>query len=74
MVMVVVARNVLLFLVAWEVMSLSSFFLVAFENEKNDVREASWIYLIATHLGTASCSQCFFCWGIAELDFNQLGG
>jgi formate hydrogenlyase subunit 3/multisubunit Na+/H+ antiporter MnhD subunit len=53
MVMVVVARNVLLFLVAWEVMSLSSFFLVAFENEKQDVREASWIYLIATHLGTA---------------------
>ena len=29
MMMVVVARNVLLFLVAWEAMSLSSFFLVA---------------------------------------------
>lgn len=53
MIAVVLARDALLFLIAWEVMSLSSFFLVAFESEKPEVREASWIYLIATHLGTA---------------------
>jgi hydrogenase-4 component B len=76
MVMVVVARNVLLFLVAWEAMSLSSFFLVAFENEKKDVREASWIYLIATHLGTAFLLAMFLLLGRSSngLDFNQLGG
>jgi hydrogenase-4 component B len=76
MVMVVLARNVLLFLVAWEVMSLSSFFLVAFENEKTDVREASWIYLIATHLGTAFLLVLFLLLGREShgLDFNQLGG
>jgi hydrogenase-4 component B len=76
MVMVVLARNALLFLVAWEVMSLSSFFLVAFENERNDVREASWIYLIATHLGTAFLLILFLLLGHEShgLDFNQLGG
>jgi formate hydrogenlyase subunit 3/multisubunit Na+/H+ antiporter MnhD subunit len=76
MVMVVVARNALLFLVAWEAMSLSSFFLVAFENEKKDVREASWIYLIATHLGTAFLLAMFLVLGRSSngLDFNQLGG
>jgi len=34
MVMVCIADNALLFLVAWEIMALASFFLVAFEHEK----------------------------------------
>ncbi len=76
MVMVVVARDILLFLVAWEVMSLSSFFLVAFENEKNEVREASWIYLVATHLGTAFLLAMFLLLGRESngFAFDQLGG
>ena len=53
MVMVVVARTALLFLVAWEVMSIAAFFLVIFEHEKSEVRRAGWIYLIATHMGVA---------------------
>src|SRR5262249_57181227 len=53
MVLVVVARNGVLFLVAWEVMAVTSYFLVTFEGEKDSVRRAGWIYLIATHLGTA---------------------
>jgi formate hydrogenlyase subunit 3/multisubunit Na+/H+ antiporter MnhD subunit len=52
MVLVVVARNVVLFLAAWEVMSLASFFLVTFEDEKQSVRDAGWMYLITTHLST----------------------
>ena len=51
--LVVAARDGLLFLVAWESMSLSSFFLVAFEDDKPDVRDASRVYLVATHLGAA---------------------
>ncbi len=50
---VVVARDGLAFLVAWEAMALSSFFLVATDADKAQVREASWVYLVATHLGTA---------------------
>ena len=34
-------------------MSLASFFLVMFDDEKESVRRAGWIYLVAMHLGTA---------------------
>lgn len=76
MVMVVSARNALLFLVAWEAMSLSSFFLVAFENEKAEVRRASWTYMIATHIGTAFLLVMFLLLGKSSgsLDFSGLGG
>ncbi len=76
MIMVVLARSVLLFLLAWEVMSLSSFFLVAFENDKGEVRQASWTYLIATHLGTAFLLAMFLLLArdAGTLDFSQLGG
>jgi hydrogenase-4 component B len=53
MVMVVLARTAFLFLVAWEVMSIAAYFLVTFEHEKSEVRQAGWFYLIATHLGMA---------------------
>jgi len=49
----VVASDAILFLLAWETMALSSFFLVLFEHERRDAREAGWTYLVATHLGTA---------------------
>jgi hydrogenase-4 component B len=53
MVTVVVSHNGVLFLMAWEIMSLASFFLVTFEDENENVRKAGWIYLVATHIGTA---------------------
>jgi hydrogenase-4 component B len=53
MVLVVAARNGLLFLVAWEVMALASYFLVIFNDDKEEVRRAGWTYLVASHLGTA---------------------
>jgi hydrogenase-4 component B len=53
MVVVVTARNGILFLVAWEGMALSSYFLVVFDDEHAEVRDAGRIYLIASHLGTA---------------------
>lgn len=53
MLLVVMARNAILFLLAWEIMSLASFFLVMFESEKESARRAAWTYLIATHIGTA---------------------
>jgi formate hydrogenlyase subunit 3/multisubunit Na+/H+ antiporter MnhD subunit len=53
MVMVLIARTLLLFLLAWEVMSVAAYFLVTFENEKALVCKAGWNYLVATHLGVA---------------------
>jgi formate hydrogenlyase subunit 3/multisubunit Na+/H+ antiporter MnhD subunit len=53
MCMVIVARSAVLFLMSWELMSIASFALVAFEYRKESVRHAAWIYLAATHIGTA---------------------
>ncbi|MBI4597427.1 MAG: hydrogenase [Candidatus Omnitrophica bacterium] len=74
MALVVAARNAVLFLVAWEVMSLASFFLVTFEDEREDVREAGWTYLVATHLGTAFLFVFFTLLGrhAGSMDFDQL--
>jgi hydrogenase-4 component B len=73
MVLVVIARNGVLFLVAWEVMALASFFLVTFEDEKESVREAGWVYLVATHLGTAFLLGLFILLGRSadSLDFDR---
>jgi hydrogenase-4 component B len=54
MALVCLAANGLLFLLAWEAMSLSSYFLVMFEHERPEVRRAGWTYLVATHLGSAA--------------------
>lgn len=50
MVMVVTIQNALAFLIVWEIMSLSSFFLVIFENEKKEVISAGINYLITMHI------------------------
>ena len=53
MALVVVARDGLLFLLAWEIMALAPFFLVVFDDRREATRHAAWIYLAAAHLGTA---------------------
>jgi len=70
MAMVVIARNAVLFLLAWELMSLSSFFLVAFENNQEKVRRAAWTYLVATHLGSAFLLVMFVLMGAAAGSFE----
>lgn len=50
--LVVTAKNAVLFLAAWEMMALSSYFLVTFYDERKSVRKAGYLYLIATHAGT----------------------
>jgi len=53
MAMVLCARNGILFIVAWEIMSFASFLLVITDSEKESVRRAGWIYFITAHIGTA---------------------
>ncbi|NLX12069.1 MAG: hydrogenase [Phycisphaerales bacterium] len=75
MALVLIARNGVLFLMAWEVMSLASFFLVTFDDEKEHVRQAGWTYLVAMHLGTAFLFVLFILLGKQSnsLDFDHLG-
>ena len=72
---VTIARDGLLFLVAWEIMALASYFLVVFEHEREEVREAGWTYLVASHLGTAFLLALFIMFGQGSdsLEFIQTG-
>ncbi len=76
--LVFTARNGVLFLVAWEVMSVAAYFLVTFDHERAEAREAGWTYLVATHLGTAFLLAMFLLMGRAggslEFDELRLGG
>jgi len=74
MAMVAAARNGILFLVAWEIMSLASFFLVATDDTDEHVRRAGWTYLVATHLGTAFLVAMFMLLsrGSGSMDFDRL--
>lgn len=52
MLAVVAANNILLFLFAWELMSLVSFLLVMYEHKHAQVRSAGFVYVVMTHIGT----------------------
>ena len=52
LILVVTAKNAVLFLIAWELMTISSYFLITFYDEEKTVRKAGYLFLIATHAGT----------------------
>ncbi len=60
--LLIVSRNGLTFLLGWEVMALSAFFLISTEDHRSQCREAGWTYLIATHLGTLTLFAMFALW------------
>jgi len=70
-VMVLVARNAMLFLVAWEMMALTSFAAVL---QGGTASRAGWLYLVASHFGTAFLLASFILLGQlhGSLDFGQL--
>jgi hydrogenase-4 component B len=51
MLLVVMMRDALAFLIIWEIMSLTSFFLVIFESEKKETIKIGVNYLIQMHIG-----------------------
>lgn len=52
MALLLLARNGVLFLMAWEAMALSAYFLLAADRDDPEVQRAGTVYLIATHVGT----------------------
>ncbi|HEY3322482.1 MAG TPA: proton-conducting transporter membrane subunit [Planctomycetota bacterium] len=76
MVMVVAARNAVLFLLAWEVMTVASYFLVTFEHDKEEVRRAGWTYMVASQIGAAFLLALFVVLGQSSgsYDFERFGG
>lgn len=59
MVLVVMARNGALFLMAWEAMALSGYFLLTTEQRDAEVQRVGTVYLIATHTGTMALFAMF---------------
>lgn len=73
MLLVVVVQNSILFLIVWELMSLSSFFLVIFENRNQEVLKAGTYYLTAMQIGAAFLIAAFS-WAASisgSLDFKS---
>ena len=66
----VLARHALLFLLGWEVMALSAFFLVGTEDHLEHVRWAGWVYLIATHVGVLALFAMFGLLRVATGSFD----
>ena len=60
MLLVVMFRDVLAFLVIWELMSLSSFFLVIFDSQKKETLKTGINYLIQMHVGVVFLMGAFF--------------
>ena len=54
MVTVMLADDAYAFMVAWEVMALSSYFLVTTDHKIPDIRRAGFLYLLIAHVGAVS--------------------
>ena len=59
MVMVVLADDAFTFMVAWETMALSSYFLVTTQHRVPEIRSAGFLYLLLAHLGAIALLLCF---------------
>ena len=73
MLSVVTVQNALLFLIVWEIMSLSSFFLVIFEDNKKEVLSAGIKYLVYMHVSVIFIILAFLFMVVnsGSLDFNS---
>jgi len=68
------ASNVFLFLIAWEVMALTSYALVTYDHESQESRNAGLLYLIMSHVDTGCLLLGFalLAQGAQSLDYSGL--
>ena len=59
MAMVVLADDAFTFMVAWETMALSSYFLVTTHHRVPEIRSAGFLYLLLAHVGAIGLLLCF---------------
>jgi len=59
MALVMLADDAYLFMVAWETMALSSYFLVTTDHKLPAIRSAGFLYLLIAHLGAIAILLCF---------------
>jgi len=59
MAFVLLADDAYLFMLAWETMALSSYFLVITDHKQPSIRSAGFLYLLIAHLGAIAVLLCF---------------
>jgi len=76
MLLVVLSQSVLTFLLAWEIMSCSSFVLMLFEDEEKKVRQTAIHYLVMMHIGVLFLIGAFILASMksGSLDFTSFKG
>lgn len=76
MALVVTAANILTFVISWEIMSLSSFFLVIYSHESAENRKAGYLYFVFSHVGAMFILAAFgLIYGhTGSFDFVSLAG
>lgn len=74
--LVITAAHIGVFLIAWEMMTLASLFLILFEHENAANVRAGFVYVVMTHIGTAFVIGAFFILSVSagSLSFQLLGG
>lgn len=75
MVLVTVAANMVTFALAWELMSLASYFLVMYDYEKEETQAAGYLYLLFTQTGALFIFAAFavISTSTGSLSFDQIG-
>lgn len=75
LILVVSAANVFWFLIVWEIMSVSSYFLVIYEYDKEESQKAGFLYLVMTHIGAAFIALALLILNkyAGSLDFSAFG-
>ena len=76
MAVVILANDAYLFLVAWETMALSSYFLVTSQHRIPEIRRAGFLYLLMAHLGAVCILLSFGVMGSGSwrLTFDAMRG
>lgn len=64
------ARAAVPFLLAWEIMAVSAYFLIVFDHRHPGVRRAGMVYLVMTHAGTLALLGMFLAWGRSGPDLS----
>jgi hydrogenase-4 component B len=60
--LLVIARQAFAFLLGWEAMAMSAFFLVTLDDDDREARRAGFVYIMATHVGTLILFALFAYW------------
>ncbi len=70
MALVVLANDAYAFMVMWETMALSSFFLVTADDRVAEIRRAGYLYLLIAHVGAIAILLCF---GVLQANTGDYG-